>query len=115
TIVTTVMMAAAFAASFGAIQQTPRIVPGLAELRGLPRAAVEQTVSAVQSFQEFGGLAGRILIAFLAVRIASRRRLLWLFQVPGLLIGALVIAVARTPSLTLLQWGMVVIASPLIG
>src|SRR5262245_11180771 len=69
TIVTTIMMAAAFGAAFGAVQQIPRVVPGLEELRGLPRAAVEQTVSAVQSFQEFGGLTGRILIAFLAVRI----------------------------------------------
>ena len=75
TIVTTVMMAAAYAAAFGAIQQTPRIVPGLPEVRTLPRPAVEQTVSAVQSFQEFGGLTGRFLLAFLAVRIVSRRRL----------------------------------------
>src|SRR5262245_66092083 len=52
TIVTTIMMAAAYAAAFGAIQQAPRIVPGLEELRGLPRAAVEQTVSVVQSFLE---------------------------------------------------------------
>src|SRR6266511_1092229 len=94
TIVTTVMMAAAFAAAFGAIQQTPRIVPGLPELRALPRAAVEQTVSAVQSFQEFGGLAGRILIAYLAVRIVRRQTLLRLFQIPGLAIGAVVFAVA---------------------
>jgi predicted MFS family arabinose efflux permease len=106
TIVTTVMMAAAYAAAFGAIQQTPRIVPGLAELRGLPRAAVEQTVSAVQSFQEFGGLTGRILLAFLAIRIVSRRRLLRLFQVPGLLIVPFVFAVAGTSSLTLLKWGI---------
>src|SRR6266513_6329246 len=98
TIVTTVMMAAAFAAAFGAIQQTPRIVPGLPELRGLPRAAVEQTVSAVQSFQEFGGLAGRILIAYLAVRIVRRQTLLRLFQIPGLAIGAIVFAVAGTTS-----------------
>src|SRR5436190_10820738 len=103
TIVTTVMMAAAYAVAFGAIQQTPRIVPGLPELRGLPRAAVEQTVSAVQSFQEFGGLAGRVLMAFLAVRILSRRRLLRLFQVPGLFLGVLVIAVAGTSNLTWLR------------
>ena len=70
-------------AAFGAIQQVPRIVPGLAEVRALPRTAQEQTVSAVQSFQEFGGLAGRIILAFLAVRIVSRRRLLHLFQIPG--------------------------------
>ena len=95
---------AAFAAAFGAIQQTPRIVPGLAEVRTLPRPAQEQTVSAVQSFQEFGGLAGRFLLAFLAVRIVSRRRLLRLFQVPGLVIVAFVFAVAGTSSLTWLKW-----------
>src|SRR6185436_14612702 len=69
TIVTTIMMACAYAAAFGAIQQVPRIVPGLAEVRTLPRPAIEQTVSAVQSYQEFGGLAGRIALAWLAVRI----------------------------------------------
>jgi hypothetical protein len=71
TIVTTVMMAAAYAGAFGAIQQAPRIVPGLPELRGLPRAAIEQTVSACSPYQEFGGLAGRFLLAFLAVRISA--------------------------------------------
>jgi len=65
TIVTVVMMAAAYVAAFGAIQQTPRIVPGLAEVRTLPRPAQEQIVSGVQSFQEFGGLMGRILLAYL--------------------------------------------------
>jgi Major Facilitator Superfamily len=115
TIVTTVMMAAAYAAAFGAIQQTPRIVPGLPELRALPRAAVEQTVSAVQSFQEFGGLVGRILIAYLAVRIVRRQTLLRLFQIPGLLIGAVVFAVAGTSSLTMLRWGIFVFGITTIG
>jgi MFS family permease len=115
TIVTTVMMAAAYAAAFGAIQQTPRIVPGLPEVRGLARPAVEQTVSAVQSFQEFGGLAGRILIAYLAVRIVSRQRLLRLFQIPGLAIGAVVFAVAGTTNLTLLQWGIFIYGLTTIG
>jgi MFS family permease len=105
TIVTTVMMAAAYAAAFGAIQQTPRIVPGLPELRGLTRPAVEQTVSAVQSFQEFGGLAGRFLLAFLAVRIVSRRRVLRIFQMPGLVLVPLVFAVVATSSLEMLKWG----------
>jgi len=104
TIVTTVMMAAAYAAAFGAIQQTPRIVPGLPEVRTLPRPAVEQTVSAVQSFQEFGGLTGRFLLAFLAVRIVSRRRLVRVFQVPGLILVPIVFVVFATRSLTMLQF-----------
>ena len=114
TIVTTVMMAAAYAAAFGAIQQAPRIVPGLAEVRALPRAAQEQTVSAVQSFQEFGGLAGRILLAYLAVRIVSRRRVVRVFQVPGLAIAAVVFT-AGMSSLSLMKWGMFVFGVTTIG
>ncbi|PYR94321.1 MAG: MFS transporter [Acidobacteria bacterium] len=106
TIVTTVMMACAYAAAFGAIQQVPRIVPGLAEVRALPRPAQEQTVSAVQSFQEFGGLAGRIVLAFLAVRIFSRRKLLHVFQIPGLILLPLVFLIPATSSLALLEWGI---------
>jgi MFS family permease len=44
----------------------------------------------VQFMQELGGLAGRILLALALVVIARRRLLLWLFQVPGLLIIPLV-------------------------
>lgn len=105
TIVATIMMACAFAAAFGAIQQLPRIVPGLAEVRTLPRPAQEQAISVVQSYQEFGGLAGRIGLAFLASRILSRRRLLHLFQVPGLVLLPVVFFFAATSSLSLLQWG----------
>ena len=105
TIVTTVMMACAFAAAFGAVQQMPRIVPGLSEIRTLPRTAQEQAVSAVQSFQEFGGLAGRIVLASLAVIIVGRRRLLHVFQIPGLILLPLLFLSAPTISLTLVQWG----------
>ncbi len=66
---------------------------------------MEQTVSGVQSFQEFGGLAGRILLAFLAVRIVSRRRLLHMFQVPGLVLVRCRFAVAGTGSLRCCKWG----------
>jgi Na+/melibiose symporter-like transporter len=106
TIVTTIMMACAFAAAFGAIQQVPRIVPGLAEVRAMPRPAQEQTVSAVQSFQEFGGLAGRIILAFLAVRIVSRRRLLHVFQIPGMILLPIVLLFPATSSLFWLRWGI---------
>lgn len=105
TIVTTIMMAGAYAAAFGAIQQVPRIVPGLADVRALARPAVEQTVSAVQSYQEFGGLAGRVVLAALAAYIVSRRRLLWLFQVPGLILLPIVFLIG-TGSLATLKWGI---------
>jgi hypothetical protein len=100
------MMACAYAAAFGAIQQTPRIVPGMAEVQGLQRPAQQQIVSGVQSFQEFGGLAGRIVLAFLAVRILSRRKLLYTFQIPGLVLMPIVFLIATQTSVSALQWGI---------
>ncbi len=106
TIVTTVMMACAYAAAFGAIQQMPRIVPGLQGVQSLSRTAQEQTISGVQSFQEFGALAGRILLAALAAVVVGRRRLLHLFQVPGLILLPLVFFFAPAGGLPLAQWGI---------
>ncbi len=106
TIVTTIMMACAYAAAFGAIQQVPRIVPGLEEVRTLPRPVIEKSVAGVQSYQEFGGLAGRIALAYLAVYIVSRRRLLHLFQIPGLILLPLVFLYPATNNLGLLKWGI---------
>jgi MFS family permease len=106
TIVTTIMMACAFAAAFGAIQQMPRIVPGLVEVRAMPPTAQEQTIGIVSGFQEYGGLAGRILLAMLATVIVSRRRLLYVFQVPGLVFLPLVFFLAPGMSLTMAEWGI---------
>src|SRR5262249_47751160 len=80
TLVTTLIVACGYAAAYGAIQHTPRIVPGLEEVKGLAKPIQEQTVSTVQFYQEIGGLVGRILLALLIIRIASRRNLLRLFQ-----------------------------------
>jgi MFS family permease len=44
----------------------------------------------VQFMQELGGLVGRILLAIGLLYIASRRLLLWCFQVPGLVLIPLV-------------------------
>ena len=40
----------------------------------------------MQAYQEVGGLVGRFALAFLALRIVSRRKLLRIFQVPGLIV-----------------------------
>ena len=106
TIVTTIMFACSFGAAFGAIQHMPRIVPGIAEVAALAPAARQQAVSAVQSFQEFGGLLGRVLLAILAVRIVSRRALLWVFQIPGLLVVPVVFFFAADSSLAWAKWGI---------
>jgi MFS family permease len=108
TVVTTIMFACSFGAAFGAIQHMPRIVPGIEEVRVLPPPARQQAVSAVQSYQEFGGLLGRVLLAMLAVRIVSRRPLLWCFQVPGLLVVPVVFFYAADGSLDWAKWGIFV-------
>jgi MFS family permease len=109
TIVTTVMFACTFGAAFGAIQQMPQqIVPGLEDVRTLAPQARQQVVSQAQSFQEYGGLLGRVLLAILAVRIVSRRALIRVFQVPGLLIMPLVFFFAPNEPFAVLKWGILV-------
>jgi hypothetical protein len=109
TLVTTLIFACSYGAAFGAIQQVPRIVPGLAEVAGLPGPVQQQTVSTVQFFQELGGLLGRFILAFLAVRIVSRQQLLRIFQTPGLIIVPFVFLYAAVNSLEMLKWGIALV------
>jgi MFS family permease len=106
TLVTALMFACSYGAAFGAIQHTPRIVPGLREVKALPRPQQEQTISSVQLFQETGGLVGRFFLAYLAVRIVGRRKLLRIFQVPGLVLMPLVFLYPAINSLEMLKWGI---------
>jgi MFS family permease len=94
TVVTTIMVACGYGVAFGAIQQMQDIVPGLTEVReqtrGQPRrlqAEIEQkTYNNYNKVQEIGGLAGRVLLALLAVRILSRQRLIRVFLVPAIIV-----------------------------
>jgi MFS family permease len=114
TIVTTIMFAMAYGAAFGAIQQVPQIVPGLPEVRQMTQGQppiearrIEQRVAAdVTKLQEVGGLLGRIALAYLAVVIVSRRRLIRMFQIPGLIVLPLTFAWAATTGLTALNVGI---------
>ena len=106
TIVTTLMFACAYGAAFGAIQQMPRIVPGLEEVRALAPQQQQQTASLVQAYQEFGGLVGRFLLAGLALWIVSRQKLIRTFQIPGLVVMVFVFYYASTHSLAMTKWGM---------
>jgi MFS family permease len=106
TVVTTLMFACAYGAAFGAIQHLPQIVPGLPELKGMPRPQVQATVATVQQIQELGGLLGRFALAYLAVIVVSRQTLVRLFQVPGLLLVPLVFLFPATNDLGLLKWGI---------
>jgi MFS family permease len=120
TVVTTLMVAFSYGAAFGAIQQLPQIVPGLPDVKPQVKAAIGQDQSRLEKLptaertkeearlkrsvadtvagqlsltQEVGGLVGRFLLALLVVRIVSRRILIRVFQVPGLIVMPLVFAV----------------------
>jgi MFS family permease len=130
TLVTTLMFACAYGAAFGAIQQIPRIVPGLTEAKAQAKQAADkatadkpeaekakiakqvsgktmQAIAAdVTKVQELGGLVGRIVLAVLALYVVSRRKLLRIFQIPGLIIMPLVFAWCATTSLSSLNGGI---------
>jgi MFS family permease len=93
TIVTTLMFACSYGAAFGAIQQMPQIIPNLAEVKqaneGKPPPArakfIQESASDYTKSQEVGGLVGRFALALLVAQIVSRRGLLRIFLVPGLI------------------------------
>jgi MFS family permease len=106
TIVTTLMFACAYGAAFGAIQHMPRIVPGTPDVASLARPLQLQAATAVQWWQEVGGLVGRTLLAMLVIVVVSRRKLLRLFQVPGLVVVPLVFWMAPSWDVQTLKFGM---------
>ncbi len=133
TIVTAIMFACSLGAAFGSIQQIPGIVPGLPEVQAEQKKAVAEavakadeagkpltpmekkaisdtvarkTAAEVTKVQEIGGLVGRFALAGLAVVVVSRRSLLRIFQIPGLIIIPLVFGYAAINNLSLLYVGM---------
>ncbi len=137
TIITTAMFACAFGAAFGAIQQMPLIVPGLPQVQEKVRQAIEEkggpeavpvpeqkriasqiaqkTAANVTKVQEVGGLLGRILLAVLTVIIVSRRKLIRVFQVPGLILMPWIFAYAAINDLTLLNIGIFIAGLLTVG
>ena len=108
TIVSTLMFAMAYGAAFGAIQQVPQIVPGLPEVREATQALAPQQAALVTQHiaanvtkvQEVGGLAGRVILAYLAVLALRRQTLIRLFQLPGIIAMPVVFGLIATSSLT---------------
>jgi MFS family permease len=98
----TLMMACSFALPFGALQHTPRMIPGLVSAQKLAPRQVEQTVSRVYMVQELGSLAGRLAFAVVVVYFVRQRRLLRVFVAPATVVFCGVFFYAATHSLTLL-------------
>ena len=105
-LLTTLMTACAYAGSFGTLQHVARIVPGLPTVRNLSHIAQQQAVSGYQALEEFGGLFGRLLMAYLIVRVANRRRLLQAVILPGLLLVPLVFFLPALRDMNMSRWGI---------
>ena len=105
------MMACAYAASFGMLQHFARIIPGAPEIKILAHADQQKIVSALQGVQEVGSLFGRILMAGFAFYIFSRKRLLHIFQIPGLLLIPLVVILPAMRDTAMPAWGIFVLGT----
>jgi hypothetical protein len=82
--------------------------------------ARDELVAGVQLWQEIGGLAGRFILAFLAVIILSRRRLLGLFLVPAAFFVPsffywISTQLANPASVDLIKWGVFVAGLLIVG
>ena len=108
-LLTCLMMACAYAVSFGMLQHFARIIPGTPAVRILARVDQQKIVARFQGYQEVGGLVGRTLMAILAIFVLSRRRLLHLFQVPGLILIPLVVLLPVVRDTGLPAWGVVLL------
>jgi MFS family permease len=106
TIITAMLLACAYGAAFGSIQQSPQITAGLPEVLRMAPSERGQAVSSIQGMQEIGGLVGRVALAALALVIVNRRRLLRLFLIPGLVITPLVFTFTATDSLNMFRLGI---------
>ncbi len=83
------ILATAKAAQEGAVaaaEQAGKPAPPPGRLKAIAGNATDEAVATVTIWQEIGGLVGRVLLAFAALRMASRRALLRLFQWPALLV-----------------------------
>jgi hypothetical protein len=105
-LLTTLMTACAYAGSFGTLQHVARIVPGLPAIRKLSHTAQQQAVSGYQALEEFGGLFGRLLMAYLVVRVTNRKRLLQAFLVPGCLLVPVVFFLPAFKDVGMSRWGI---------
>jgi len=69
-----------------AAEKAGKPAPPAGRLKAIAGNATDEAVATVTIWQEVGGLVGRVILAFAALRIVGRRTLLRLFQWPALVI-----------------------------
>jgi MFS family permease len=108
TVIGTVLVASIYGIGFGVMQHMPRIVPGLPEVSRQPVLQQEQIISFVHLMTDVGGLVGRFALAFLVITWLTRRRVLLLFQVPGMIVFPLLFAVSPQLDMWALAGGVLI-------
>lgn len=86
-----------------------------AEKAKIPGQIVQANASSATKVQEVGGMIGRIVLAMLVVVVASRRTLLRLFLVPGLVLMPIIFGWAAVTSLDYLYYGIFVAGLLTVG
>ena len=76
-----------------------------ASAKGTADKIVQGTAASMTQTQELGGLTGRFLLAVLVSIIVSRRKLIRMYQIPGLVVFPIVFGVLATTNLNLLYVG----------
>jgi MFS family permease len=72
TLLTTVLVACGYSIAFGMLQHIPRLVPTMPQIAVLAPQQQQQWVSWIHLQQDFGGIAGRVLLALLVSRLVVR-------------------------------------------
>lgn len=92
---------------------TVTVQPALAEFltvkpgsRELARVEQLKIASLMQGYQEAGSLIVRVLMAILAIFIIGRRRLLHIFQIPGVILIPLVVLLPAMRDTAMTPWGI---------
>lgn len=106
TLVSALLFACTLGAAFGALQQGPRLLGAHPSLKALTPPQKGKQMSHVQMSQEIGGLVGRLALAIIIARIASRRRVLQMFLIPGLIVVPIVYLLPTWGQVDLFKWGV---------
>ncbi len=102
-------LTAAQPAAKKAVLEREKILKQLGDNRDLQEphdGAIKAAGNTMQFYQEMGGLSGRIILAVLLVTALTRRALLRVFLVPGLLVFPLTYLVWYHESIGQMQWGI---------
>jgi MFS family permease len=110
TVLTTVLVACGYSIAFGMLQHVPRLVPTLPQIAVLSPHQQQQWVSWIHMQQDFGGIAGRVLLALLVSRLVVRGPIYRWTMAAAVLVVPLVLVVPAMTGAHLFGLGTALVA-----